>query len=668
MLNTLLANIQVVATVLFLLVFLGYGWSRVLITNPHFAIFGSFTLSLVLVPAICGLAAIPVVLLKLNGHLAMAIAVVLALIGYAVALVIGDKKNSIPLEMNTKIGPKFGLYIVGLWILVLSAQVNTNGEITSGARVGPDLFGYASAAVTINDGFGLGEVQDQINEQLNVIGLPPISGGEVTADVYSVSSFPSQVDAEFLLGAERFGLAIFEALVIRAIGEDRIWAVQSTVGSISFLTLILMALRISLSNTTTMQARHLFVPTVIALNVNLLYVWLEGGVGQVWVLPIVFLFGWIVSLETSRKFEGIAAGIFLGALVPTYFDAYIVLMSVAIFMLLVEARLFTRRPERYGFWTSFFATSALLAVVLRVQLFDQLGARISDSGIGGWMTPAWHSISDMFGLFNTFEGMKIIPRSGIGLAMEQNSSLLLAIFSLLTSLIIIWLYLQALIQIDNRYLNILVLASSLFVFALWIKTKFIDEASNYQFLKGFTLLLPVYLLVMSLYVRKHNNPEFNPTFRIASLVSIGLILASNLQFHQQWRQETFWISDSATRNFDSLKVERILENHYIINSPSYLDYYLIANRNLRLMEPGRIGTEDHTLAAVIDRTICDRMDCVKNVAPERILLTTANVYFVELPIGWKEIGGDKNHQESCSKIATKWTEINGNPMGQCGYW
>lgn len=667
MFNTLALNFQVVASALFFALAIGWGWAWTLSKNSNFAVFGQFTLALVLAPIISGLTAIPVVLLKVDGHTALILFLCVSAAGYFLSFSMYLRK---PTAFSTPRSIKFDKYkllIAGLWMLVLSLQINSNGEITSGSRVGPDLFGYASAALAINDGLGLEQVQIQIDKELSSVGSN-ISNGKVGPNVYSVTSFPAQVDAEFLLGAKRFGLAIYEALIIRSIGEDRIWAVQSTVGSISLLTLMLMAFKISSSNTEKTSKRHLIVPIMIALNVNILYVWVEGGVGQIWVLPILFIFGWVFTRESLGRLEGFAIATILAAMVFTYFDAYIVFMLVAALAFTIECLTRRKIPLRKSFITTFVITSTLLALVMKDQILGQLGSRLSDSGIAGWSTPSWLSVSEAFGFFNSFSGMRVIPRTGINLPMEQNSSLIQFVASIALSVLILFLLTQALIQINNAYLKILTATTMSFLVALWVKTRFIDNASNYQFLKAITIMLPVFFLVTALYIRGSNFREVSSPLRDFSLLALGLLVASNLQFHQQWRGETFWLANSSSRNFTNANTEKILDNYYIVNGAGYLDSFLIVNRNLRFTEPGRIGSTQFKVAAIIDRIECDKKACTSEISPDKFLMKSTHVYIVDLPMTGNEIGQDTSNQEFCSKIATTWSEINGISMGQCGYW
>lgn len=667
MFNTFVLNLQVIAAVLLFALGIGWGWARVLSRNSNFATFGQFTLALSLTPVISGLTAIPVVLLRLDGHMAMVLCLFISASGYLV----GYSKNiRKPTSISAPKPTHFGRYmflIAGLWMLVLSLQVNTNGEVTTGARVGPDLFGYASAAFAINDGLGLEEVQNQIDMELSLAGLNP-SNGNVGSEVYSVSSFPAQVDAEFLLGAKRFGLAIFEALIIRSIGEDRAWAVQSTIGSISFLTLMLMTFKVSVSNVKKVSKRHLFVPIMIALNVNLLYVWIEGGVGQVWVLPTLLMLVWIYTRESLGRLEGFVAAACLGSLVFTYFDAYVVFIGFTILAISCEFAIRRRLGLRTKFTSTFLLSSILFALIMNDQILAQLGSRLSDSGIAGWSTPSWLSVSEAFGLFNSFEGMRVIPRSGINLPMVQNSSMIQFIASMAFSAVILYLIAQALIQIQNSYLMIFVVITMTFLVALWAKTKFIDDASNYQYLKAITIVLPVFFLVAALYIRSLSFKDLSSRLRDFSLLALGLLVASNLQLHQQWRAETYWLANSTSQNFAKTNTEKILSKYSVVNGAGYLDSFLIVNRNLKFTEPGRVGSKDFKVAAIIDRLECDKRACTSEISPDKFLMKSTHVYIIDLPIAGNEIGKDTSNQEFCSKIATKWSEINGIPMGQCGYW
>jgi hypothetical protein len=493
----------------------------------------------------------------------------------------------------------------------------------------------------------------------------------MSSDVYKIPSYTDQVQAEFLVGAKRWGMAIYTGTLVAFLGESSVWALQSVASMYSILALMLMSLGISARRKNRSSGVDLIIPALIALNSNLLYVLHEGGLAQIWVLPVIFAIAYLVTerIGPSELMTGLLSSALMISMMFTYFDAYLLMSGT---LLVYVALLVTLRKlsiELRKTLSGLFLGLAISWVFLFEEIKRQLLARLGDAQGGGWPTPRWLSPADSFGLFDAYKGVNVLPRRGINQPFDLQDSLLTEVAVLVVSISVIAYFLIGLSSSDLLEIRLLIFSCLFVIMAIYLKTRYLDQASNYQYLKGITMLLPI-LFLGAASIHLQSSKMFNnaPHISLPGIfgVAITLSILANISFQENWRSSAAWTEPSATKAISSKSVRAILNDHSVLNTPGYLDSQMVVSANLRFAETGRASLNDELVVVAIDQNVCPQMHCVSGVSEESLLYSTKALKILALPLMAKDISDDP--AGSCSKIATAWSTVGAMSLGVCGAW
>ena len=238
-------------------------------------------------------------------------------------------------------------------------------------RVGPDIFGWSSAALEFCRGGSLSELSARVQDQL---GSTPLANAFSPAlvrpnatHIYQIPSFSDQGAAEFLLGARRIGLP---GLLGSACSVTGSWFMPALVTGIAAWAIgLISAISFGFAQRTTGKvAISIALGLIGSLGFTLLNVSLEGGLGQTVVMP--FFVG-ALYLVASRNPDHRALAISLVALIAaacaTYVDALLVAAPVLLVILVLNftsrrwaMRSFITRGSLYTLVAMLLALSPML--------------------------------------------------------------------------------------------------------------------------------------------------------------------------------------------------------------------------------------------------------------------------------------------------------------------
>lgn len=670
MLNTLVRDFLLLVSPLLLAFVCGGGWAFIFGRRSKLSTFSFVARLFLLIPVISGLAAVIVVFLDLGGLLGIQVFFGIGAIGWIFAIYSSRKPISAEFPRPAKIPGWQWVTFALLAFVSLSPQVDSNGQLNIGMRTGPDAIGYGASAIAVADNLSSKEILLNVNDQLLQRGFTPNSSG-VSADVYKIPGYTDQVQAEFLVGAKRWGMALYTGTLVTILGEPSVWALQSVTAMYSIFGLMLMSLGISSRGKTRTTGADLLVPAFVALNANLLFVWHEGGLAQIWVLPVIFAIAYLVTERAqSANFKtGLLAAGLMSSLVFTYFDAFL-LLSIVLFgywLALVTSRKITNEIRRTlgGLVVGLSVTVFLLFTEIAQQTF----ARLGDSQIAGWSTPRWLSPADSLGLFDAYKGINVLPRRGINLPNDLPDSMLTEIVILLASIFVVALFVIGLSISKLVELRLLTFSSFAVLLVLYMKTRYLDDGINYQYLKGITMLLPIIFLAAASMqpelIKRLQKSSQIPVQGIA-YVSITLLTLASISFQENWRSSVAWTAPNTSIAISSKEIEEILDEYTVLNTPGYLDSQMVVVANLKFAEMGRTTLSDEKVVTVIDQNVCSSMECAGDVKKEWLLYSSNTLKILALPLMAKDITADP--VTNCSKIATAWNSIGAKSLGTCGAW
>jgi len=261
-----------------------------------------------------------------------------------------------------------------------------SGEIAF--RNGPDTFGWSDAIIFFRDNFSISHLKNLIIPELNgtslYSSLNVVHKASDTA-IYQIPSFTRQIDAEFLLGAHRTGAT-------NMLGNFAHFLPVNFTESV--LVAFLMTAIFLVSQLGASYFRKINQPTwfvifgtfAIGLNCNLLFQTLEGGVGELFVIPFM-IFVLLTFMQNSINLQNLSfsLGLLIAIAFTSYFDILFTAMPIFVLLMLFQILIqkkysifdFVRKPSVWIFLLLSFIPFATSFVRLAVVPFLHPTA-------GGW--------------------------------------------------------------------------------------------------------------------------------------------------------------------------------------------------------------------------------------------------------------------------------------------
>jgi hypothetical protein len=176
----------------------------------------------------------------------------------------------------------------------------------------------------------------------------------------------------------------------------------------------------------------------------------------------------------------------LAACLVIYSDMFILAIAIAGFTLLLRAgnsKIQINLLRRYVTET---VVALLLVLPYSLRFVSYLPRRLEDSSIGGWSLPHWPNVAELLGFVNGFNQLApvgLVNRSGV-----------LSIIGTIFTPVLLALWTVILLKSRISLTATTVSAISIVLALVYIKARFIDDASNYQIFKAAGCLAPVLLL------------------------------------------------------------------------------------------------------------------------------------------------------------------------------
>jgi hypothetical protein len=541
-----------------------------------------------------------------------------------------------------------------LVVVALIPAMSSLTRLTVAERIGPDAFGYAISARAIDLGLTHHEIDAEILRESGGTSVATVIS-PVTKGIDTTPSFTTQVDGEFLEGADRWGFAGAVGSTLFVIGAGHLWSLLSLFAGFALLTTIvgIWALVRWRGYSPWCAA---FVALLIALSPSLLNAWHEGGLGQVWVMPatLILVSPIVRPSESDRLGMALAAGLGVATIIPSYND------DVLTFGLILAASAVLSIPiVKRRWWAKWSAIAggiiagSVLVLPATTSFLGTLRTRLSENGTAGWPQPHWASLGEAFGMSNAY---------GVNLPGYFVRTFDNRIFDGLGTVVVL-IFLMALCRRRTSQPAFVLLTSTLLVgIAIYVDTRYISKVSNYQYFKSIATLVPVGALAMGLLLGAPRSTSFGDSamLRLRSrvkaadrlvlgtvVVMVVAICVAGASYFNDYRTLGATMPASFEGLSSSASAQAAFNRYNVLGEavgpPTNplevtLDTYaMAAEANLRFIGRSygapstRLGDRiTSPVAIAVFEWQCPSWNCLSKIAPDKVVLRQFGVALVEL--------------------------------------
>ena len=469
-------------------------------------------------------------------------------------------------------------------LLIIMHPVKQGGYLTTPYRIGIDQVGYSETAQFLLQGGTLKSTNEDIKFQLNTDDSMFAKQNNAQALKYN-----AYIDSEFLLKALRWGYSSVLANLTFLTHHQNVLQIEFIALVFSYALLFILSLYAIHVDVDMPYWLSVISSTALLLNCNMLNTYYEGQSAQIIGMPlllilmIVFLalrknqtlhklsFADIIRDTNDQRMMLFAAVISAGIL--SIYNELIFSFIVFLVLIFILDIALTRKVHINS--AVFMVTSIGLGfiIVLPVSLkwLQFIVAHLQNISIAGWWQPQWAFPSEILGLVdiyadNTVKGTKQLPRNDWSFVLN----------SVLSELIIavILVYIIRGKDVDKSFW----LSSPMFVLMVFVKNKYIEHIHNYQYMKAYTIFLPVLfgLFVRAIhYSTKARSQLLQYVVKTSAVAVLVMISITGVLYIKKYTHERRLVSQDmfALSTFDK---EANLNSYAVITNNVGMDEYMLA--------------------------------------------------------------------------------------------
>lgn len=418
-----------------------------------------------------------------------AVAIAVALIGALGWVTIG-RGRGVP-RINAKRRNR-AVVILGAFLLCGFAAAGTQAadgqDLTWRNRLGPDSLGYATSAQVLATGQTreslISSIEEQTGHPVQEIFAP---GSKLVGNSPSITT---GVASEFLIGADRWGMVGAIAIPLSILGAGATW---SLLAIFSAFAIAVTALGIWVIVRERSTGGWAFGAVVLWLfNASVLNAWLEGGNGEMWVMPMcVLLIGVAVSMPSvNLRRDIVLTAIGVAGIASAYPDAGVVYaLTIAVMCVLMLFVLGRKMVASLLIWPTGAILGCLALGPFSLSLMAYVTRRSGDAAVGGWWQPYWMSVAEIVGVGNAYPKPATFPVT----RSELND-----LFTVLASFAMLGVLIGWLVRALRSVGSCLLVSAATVAATLTIKTNYIDHSNNYQSMKLVSMLAPAFAIGLAL--------------------------------------------------------------------------------------------------------------------------------------------------------------------------
>ena len=518
------------------------------------------------------------------------------------------------LKTNQKSWLIIPLALVVAFFFGLFPKMDSATSLTMSFRTGPDAIGTAIASeALLRDGSKL-ELTKKI---LNDSSLDSIEILFTNSNLYKIPSFSQQVKTEFILSpAPKIGVAGVVANVMDLIGLQYLWAILALLPTLGlFLSILLIFECLRANNTPVLISISAAIGG--AVNVNSLHLWHEGSIAQtVTSLPLITM---VILMFTPSHFlsylQKIALSITTSIVIFSHAEMFLILgflLMISLTMTLPK-RSFVIYRKNICYQLLALLFGAITCGPFFVNWIRNFVGRLSELGPGGWNMAVWPEFSDIFGLINPYK----MPYPNLGRISSTEALLAEAFTLLMVSFITI------IIMKSRNFLPKLLFAAIFLVLLLVLfKVVFIDNATNYQYIKAVGALAPLLLPLIALTLSKDQR---NYLLGILAMPLICIcILVASTSYVVQYRQSSTRIGHDLQKTLIDLNHDDFLNEIDFIGRNRIEEWAFAPFVDLRLIGRGIAGVDQKVLqhkklGLILNESECKNWQCLRNSPKSNIV-------------------------------------------------
>jgi hypothetical protein len=562
-------------------------------------------------------------------------------VGYLIALWRSSFRR---LNLRDNIRPLVGIVAaVAVTLVAILPAVADLQHLSVAQRLGPDEVGYAIAADAIGNGLTKNVVEGRLSSQL-VGGTVQTALTPKTEQVDKIPSLTTQVENEFLTGADRWGFAGAVGSIVYLFGASHLWSALTLLTAFALLTACIglwICIRVLSGSAWAATGATI----ILGLNSSVLNSWHEGGLAQIWVMPAVLLLVLpVVRLkEPDRIGFSAAAGIGIVGQLPAYNSEITAIAAV-----LGVAMLLSLAVVRRNWWRSWWpviagAAGGAALVFPSTAVFTTTFLRsLQENGTAGWPLPRWSSIAESFGMANTYGSpYPVLGQRGSGeLVLDGVEN------ALIGGLLIGLLY-----RIRLRMSAVLLTSVFVVVGAVYVQSRYLDPTSNYQYFKAIVAVAPAAALGFGIMLGEALTlrPRLPPTAArrarrrpitslwIASIVVVVAVAVAGCSYVGTFRSQGSVVPYTYTDLAGSSRAQSVFKTYNVV-TPRTLPAFAVGaevemnwigryaeNPSTRLT-----GRLDNPVALMITESTCPRFACVRALHAGAVVLEEGGVALVRL--------------------------------------
>jgi hypothetical protein len=396
------------------------------------------------------------------------------------------------------------IFLANLTSLVAISPFASRSNITLRQRVGPDAIGWSSSGLYFKENNSSTKLREELSDLIHPLSIEYVFDESKFdhgfSPIFKIANFSNQINSEFIIGAERYTGASLLGTIMRIFQLD-----GANVYPFLMFTMLLFTFLIVAAFFTTRHLVYCLIPTAVVLNPITVTIALEGGGGNLFVLPALsFLSAIVLKVNSSENIASESAlklnlfAIVSAASLMIYFDTIVglaLLLPFFAFKLLEKATLkefLIGRNAAVAIFTCFVMVSLIFTQV------DQFRERAGNRNAGGWSIGDWPTLADMLGLMNW------IPASG-----TVNSPQFRTWFLLVDTVLILILILQMRkvgqsSQIQMRVLFISLVLACVSNLILFVTN---ENLKTYQIWKVSFFISTIFIIALGLI--ESENPPFS---------------------------------------------------------------------------------------------------------------------------------------------------------------
>lgn len=452
--------------------------------------------------------------------------------------------------------------VISILMFILTPSLRA-GFSTTPYRIGIDQAGYAEAAQFLLDGGTYKQAEDNLKAQFGETDIL----NALKKERFALNQ-NSIIDAEFIVNWPRCGYHTVVATLSSFINSNHVYETEFILLIIPYALIFALGYFLMKHKFNFSSNFSYLVALALTLNCNMLNLYYEGQYAQIFFLPmfILLLISYLSVRESNEEFKlksmfspkSSYSIIFPSLLVAGIGSCYLesLLLFIGFCAITTIYDFISSRKIKYAsiftlVTACFIGLMAILPQSLKmIQAMIRLSSQFAASGF--WQ-PKWASIPEMLGIFNIYTQESV--KFPYMLLLRSNIDLLINIVLSIFIVIFIFIAIRKNKTIDKSFW----LAAPTVILLIYLKTRSLDHVHNYQYMKTYTIFLPL-LFVLSFaaieFVSNLSDKTKKKVINSIKYLFIAAVIFSGLSYIKQYDTEAGYVTkDMYALNTLSKKVD-----------------------------------------------------------------------------------------------------------------